>query len=262
MSDGEQPVVPTPAPTPDAAPVVAPVETTAAPAVETPAPAPAETPAVAAPVTAPIETLLTDDKKPEAAPAAADTPAADTAADAPAAPAEPAPLPTYEPFTVPEGFKLDDADLGEITKTLGEFEVATKADHAQVQGLAQKLMDKHTAVVNDTVQRINDYYQNAIEEQSSKWKDAFEADPEIGGNRRETTLKNAKKIIDVYGGDEAQRAELKTFLNDSKIGNHPGLIRLLAKAGEQLAEGRPLPASLSGKSTPTSKVHKRYGGGQ
>lgn len=262
----------TPATTPDtAAPAAMPAAEPATPAV----PAQEDVPAV--PAEKPAEaTLLGDDAAAETAPATPDTPDTTTPAEAPKegdAPKEgeaepkkeeasqsdePAPLPTYEAFTLPDGFQMDDAKLGEFTKELGEFQNLTKADQKAVQEFGQRLVDRHIALTQEHQQRLVEHFTTTWEKQKNDWKDAFEADPEIGGNRKDTTLKAAKEFIRTYGGDESQRKEISKLMNETGIGNHPALIRLLAKAGEQLAEGRPLPAQKP-PAAPQSKVDKRYG---
>lgn len=254
-------------------------DTTPAPVVETPAQAPEAAPAVevAAPVVeapaeaAPVEqpsSLLGDDVPPQE-PKKDDVPPVEAPKEGEPAPEEPkkeeasqsdepAPLPTYEPFTLPEGVEVDKETLGAFVNELATFENLTKADHAEVQKLGQTLIDKHNAALTAHTASLQEYYQNAWETQKNTWKDAFEADPDIGGNRRDTTLKHAKTFIRTYGGDETQQKELTTLMNETGIGNHPALIRILAKAGESLAEGRPLPATGAAKGV-QSKVAKRYG---
>lgn len=266
--------------TPAAAPAP---EATPTPAVESPAapsPAPAVTPETPTPDAPPAESLLgaelskqtelgLEETKPADAPKE-DAPAEAPKEDAPAEDAEPkkdeasqsvepAPLPTYEPFALPEGFQVDEAQLGEFTKGLGELQNLTKADKKVMQEFGQKLMDKYTANVTETLTRINEYYTNTWEKQKSDWKDAFEKDPEIGGNRRDTTLKSAKQFIRAYGGNEEQQKALHSLLNETGLGNNPAVIRLFSKAGEQLAEGRPLPATKP-PVMKQSKVGRRYGG--
>lgn len=224
-----------------AAPPVAPVVETAAPAVEV---APVEvsvteTPAVETPVTAEA-TFLNVEPSVEAKPAeekpkdkVPDVKVEDKKPDAveqkkeeAVQSDEPAPLPTYEPFTLPEGVKLDDARMGEFTKDLGEFQALTKADQKSVQEFGQKLVDKYVAESQENVKRISEHYVNAWEKQKSDWKDALEKDPEIGGNRIQTTKSSIQKAL-----AKAPAEQLKAFseyMNSSGIGNNPDVIRVIS----------------------------------
>lgn len=194
--------------------------------------------------------------------AAKDAPAPDAAAEQTkedgGQSAEAAPLPAFEAFTVPEGIQVDAEKLGEFTKELAEFEQATKADHAELQKFGQKLMDRHIAEVQATVDRLNEAYVAAFEKQKSEWRSAFEKDPEIGGNRADTTVNAALQFIRTHGGNEAQQQEFRELMNATGIGNHPALIRLLAKANSVLSEGQPLPAEKPPQQ-PRSKIERRYG---
>lgn len=171
---------------------------------------------------------------------------------------EPAPLPTYEAFALPEGITFEDDKLNEFTKDLAEFETLTKADHAETQKLGQKLVDRHIAEVQNTITRLNEHYTNAWEKQKNDWKESFVKDPEIGGNRQDTTVKAALEFIRTHGGNETQQKEFRDLMETTGIGNHPAMIRMLAKANMNLAEGKPLPGT---KPVPeaNSKVQKRYG---
>lgn len=171
---------------------------------------------------------------------------------------EPAPLPTYEEFTAPEGFTLDVEQIGDFSKALAEFEVKTKADHAEVQALGQSLIERHVAEVKKSVEAYHASLIDQFEQQKTSWREAFENDPEIGGNRKDTTANAALEFIRTHGGTPEQQSEFRQLMEQSGMGNHPAMIRMLAKANMALAEGRPLPAQTPG-ATVQNKVQKRYG---
>jgi hypothetical protein len=240
----------------EAAPVVAPVvaapasaaESTPAPTVEAPAPAEA----------APAPTSILGDALAPVAPV--EQPAPDAALIVEGQSDTPAPPPTYEPFTVPEGQTLQPERIGEFTNLLSEFETNTKADHAAVQVFGQQLIDRHVAEVQRAVMDVHKANMTAWDAQKTAWKDQFIADPELGGNRMQTTVDAAIGFIRTHGGTEAQQAEFQSLMNESGLGNHPVMIRLLAKAGAAMSEGRPL-AATTPAAAPKSKTQKLYGGG-
>jgi len=281
----EETTVTTPAqPAETAAPVVSPAEpspplTESAPSpsvVEPPSVTPpaVETPAAVAPATllgadpikpdaAPAEVKPTEDKveaKPEEIKPEEKKPEAEASEkkDEASQSVEPAPLPSYDAFTLPEGVTVDNERLTDFTKTLAEFETLTKAPHAEVQKFAQGLVDRHVAEVQDTVKRLNESYVNAWQKQVNDWKDAFEKDPEIGLNRRDTTLAAANEFISTHCGNEAQQAEFRGIMQTSGLGNHPAMIRTLANAMNAYREGKPVPAAAPVKGI-LSKIEKRYG---
>jgi cell fate (sporulation/competence/biofilm development) regulator YlbF (YheA/YmcA/DUF963 family) len=53
---------------------------------------------------------------------------------------------------------IDQSQLGEVNKMFGEFELATKADHALVQQFGQKIIDRHIESVQAAVKQITDAY--------------------------------------------------------------------------------------------------------
>ncbi len=190
---------------------------------------------------------------------------------------EPAPLPTYEAFTLPDDVKFEDEKLSEFTGILAEIELA-KGDHAKMQETGQKLLDRHIAEVKNTVDRLNQYYVDTWEKQKTDWKDAFENDPEIGGNRKDTTVKAAvaaltegASLSDDKAVRESQQKEVRDLMESTGLGNHPALIRTFnnlntiisdLRAKYESENGvRPLPASKP-ESQSRSKVQTRYGGGQ
>lgn len=260
-------------PTPAAAPITN---------TETPAPAPAaptpEAPAVVEPVVAPAaepvapdaepeapktdSTLLGKDalkkSEPEVKPAEGEVKPGETKEADGSQSDEPAPLPTYEEFEIPEGISYDNERLGDFTKMLGEFETTTKASHEEVQKFGQNLVNQHIAEVKSALERQHESYVSAWQKQSNDWLEAFRSDTEIGGNRQDTTVSSALEFIRTHGGTEAQQEEFHSLMDSTKVGNHPAMLRLLANAMNAKKEGGPLAAT---KPLPEarSKIAKRYG---
>lgn len=239
-----------------AAPASAPAENPAPPVDNAPAPD-------AVPTAEPAQTTLLGDEAPaEEAPKPTDQPKEDAPAEPTDAPKEepkpdaeppkeeeaqqteePAPLPIYE-FELPEHFQKDDAKFDEFTKKVGQFELDTKADHGKVQALVQDLLNEHTTILQETVNRIVEAQTNGWDKQKSDWKEAIEKDPELGGNRADTTKASIRRFIQTYGGSQEDRAAFSSWMNETGIGNYPLLAKMIARAGEVLAEGRPLPGQL------------------
>lgn len=182
--------------------------------------------------------------------------------------AELAPMPSYEAFKFPEGSALDDAKLNEFTKDLGDFQLKTKAEQAAVQEFGQKLVDKYVAEMQSVGDRLNEHYAKTWEKTKSDWKETFEKDPEIGGNRKDTTINGIVNAISQYGGKPEQQAEFRQFVDQTGVGNHPALIRTfhnlvseinrLKTTYESESGVKPLPGTKP-QPEATSKVQRRYG---
>lgn len=235
-----------------------PVETvvTETPVIETPveksAPeTPAESTMPEIPEPAKPETLLASEKKAEESVAEIKT--EETPAEVTAEP-EVAPLPTFEPFTLPEGVTFDETKMGEFTKELGEFSINSKADQAEVQKLGQRMVERHV----EELQRYTESLTNAWNKQKNDWKDSFLKDPEFT-NRTDTVVNSAIDTIAVYGGDTKQQNEFRDLMESTGIGNHPAMIRLLSNVMLAKVEPKPLAAPQIASSAKASKISKMYG---
>lgn len=171
---------------------------------------------------------------------------------------EPAPPPSYEAFKVPEDVQLSPERITEFTKLLSDLEVTGKADHAAMQEFGQKAIEFHVNEQKALVETIQKTQLETWEKTVIGWKDDFLKDPEIGGNRFQTTLDSANKFIKTHGGTAEQQKEFRNLLNTSGLGNHPTMIRILAQAGSAMSEGKPLAASTP-VSAPKSKTATMYG---
>lgn len=265
------PVTPASTVTPQIAPTPVPVASLAVTepvqAVTSP-PAPAVAPAAVAPVVAPeapAQTVLGEAlDKPVVAPVEV-APVTNTDGSQSA---EPAPLPevkevpvvapTYEAFSVPEGITLDQERSAKFTELLSGLELTGKADHAAVQEFGQKAVDFHISEVKRVAEDLTKLYQTTWEKQKTDWKDSVLKDPELGGNRIQTTVDSALTFIRTHGGTEQQQKEFRNLMESSGLGNHPAILRLLANAGRAMSEGKPLAAVKPVQDT-KSKTETLYG---
>jgi hypothetical protein len=245
----------------------------APPAAETP-PASVEA-AAAAPEAKPESTpsllAIADAAKREGAPKAADTPPPTDAGAKPEKPAEgqpeaakpeevkakpegetdaakealaeqpPAP-PVYDAYKMPENFQADEKLIGDFNGMLGEFELATKADHAQTQGFAQKLVDFHAQQVQRVIQDRDQYQRDVWNRLNETRINELKSDPELGGNRVETTLGNAKYVLEsMVGLKPTEVQELLAVWDNGGVSNHRLTIKALNHLYERLREPAPVP---------------------
>lgn len=180
---------------------------------------------------------------------------------------ESATVPAYEPFIAPEGMAFDDKQLGEFTAMLGEYEMSSKADHAATQKFGQDLVNRHIAAVQESVKRVTDGYIAAWNKQDTDWLDAFKADPEIGGNRADTTMKTVQEAVGKYAGTPEHVAEFRNFVNTTKVSNNVTVIRLINNMNARIEgliskyereSSNPVPAMKS-PAPVKSKIERRYG---
>lgn len=245
----------------DQAPIVS-RETPAAPVAEAPAPAAVEP----APITTEKAPSLLSKVEEKPAPAAeAKKPDAEAAPAKPEGPAEPAPAPTYDPFVFPEGLKAGDKEIGQFTTTLGEYELALAKDPTQVHGetqkLGQRLVDMHIAELGKMQKFMQDQQMEAFNRLQEHNVEEFRKDPEIGGNRFDTTLNSALNVIREYAGSDQHLAQLRADLKYTGAANLPSVIRLLNNIGKALSEGKPVAAVRPmPPAAPVSRKNARYAG--
>jgi len=186
-------------------------------------------------------TLLADETKPS--PDATTTPGEGASADAPTKPDEqkvddttadttadakppdaepPAPkAPENYEFTVPdglpEGYELDSTVIGQVGK------VAKELDLTQEQ--AQSLVSEVWPVMH----RRTEEQQAAL---NNEWVSQTKADPEIGGLKLDDSIISAKLAVKAYGSEGLQE------LLKGPIGNHPEVVRFMAKVGATVSEDK------------------------
>ena len=125
----------------------------------------------------------------------------------------------YADFTLPEGLTPD-------TPVLGEFAALAKEANLP-QATAQKFVDLAGKMQTQTVEGV----QAALEAQGEQWGEAAKADKEFGGDAFDANLAIAKTALDTFGSPE-----LKSLLNQSKLGNHPEVLRAFVKIGKAISQ--------------------------
>ncbi len=163
---------------------------------------------------------------------------------------------TFEPFTAPEGFDLKEEAVKQFTEILGDPNLS-----AQERG--QKLLDMYAAEVNGIRESYHQQQIDSWRQLNDQWKEGTRSDPELGGNRVNTTLSIAKAVIEEYGGTKEQQTELLSHVDNNGMGNYVGFVRLLHNIGTALnvLEDKIIAAPSSSPSAPKSRAERWYGGG-
>lgn len=121
----------------------------------------------------------------------------------------------YE-FKAPEGASFDDAVIKAYSEVAKELNLPQES--------AQKVLDKVAPVL---AQRQAEQIQAA----QTEWANTSKSDAEFGGEKLDENLGIAKKALETFG-----TPELGKLLNESGLGNHPEVIRLLYRAGKAISE--------------------------
>lgn len=125
-----------------------------------------------------------------------------------------------------EGVTLDPELVAEAEPIFRDLNLTNDQANALLP-LAPKLMEKaQNAVVQQMIE------QGA--QQRKAWLDAFNADPDIGGGKREETIHLAAKGLDALGFKDGH--PFRAALNETGFGNHPDMIRAFRQIGQMVSE--------------------------
>lgn len=195
-----------------------------------PAPAGGSAPAAEAPAAAPaaeVSTVLGEAQKPADAPAG-DAPSVEGENPEGDKPAEGAPE-TYEAFTVPEamqGLELDEAAtsaLGDLFKELGLPQDKAQAAFEKLLGIQQAL--------GGTPEQQEQAIQERVAKMNGDWTAACKADPDIGGQNWDASVRTMAKVM-AAAGDE----DFSKLLTSSALGSHPAMVKFVVRVGRLMSE--------------------------
>lgn len=144
---------------------------------------------------------------------------------------------SYE-FTAPEGQQLDKEATDELAGIAKELKLS--------QEEAQKVAD----IGAKMAQKWGNQQAEAIQKAAAEWAASATADKEYGGEKLAESLSTAKKALDAFG-----TPELRSLLNDSRLGNHPEVIRFMVRAGKAISEDRMVTGG-AGPATASTNVAK------
>lgn len=142
---------------------------------------------------------------------------------------------------MPDGVELD----GELAEALGPEFKELGLTHAQ----AQKLVDKYIGIQQARAGKQSETFAKTVE----GWADSAKKDAEIGGDKWNGTVVAATRAVNRLG-----TPALKDYLNASGGGNHPELIRFMAKAGAMIQEDIPASGGAEGKGKPAEAAYTLF----
>lgn len=120
----------------------------------------------------------------------------------------------YTDFSLPDGVQVDDAILGDFK--------ALAAECGLSQESAQKMIDLQAKVNASAME-------NAMRQRQA-WRQEITKDVEFGQGNLQTTVQDARKLLDTY--DES--GNVLAMLEQSGFGDNPEVIKFLAKVSRAL----------------------------
>lgn len=125
-------------------------------------------------------------------------------------------------LVMPDGMELDADLLAAVAPTLKDLNMS----HGNAQALVDKFIEGSAAKAEAATRRWG--------ETVTGWLDSAKNDPEMGGAKWDATEAASSSFVKRFG-----TPALKEYLEASGAGNHPELIRIMAKAGSMIGEDDP-----------------------
>lgn len=132
----------------------------------------------------------------------------------------------YE-FKAPEGLELDSGMVEQFTPIAKELNLTNDQ--------AQKLVDLYAGQVQNLAKANVERWETLV----SGWAESSKNDPEFGGKNLEISLGHARKALKTLGDDGLNQILAPPSAqnpNGMGLGNHPAVIRLLARIGKGMGE--------------------------
>lgn len=155
---------------------------------------------------------------------------------------EAAQLPDKYDLTPPEGFEINDELLAEVSPVFKELKLSNEQAN-KLMPLAGKFAERLVSAQND-----------AFQAQATDWAKKAKADSEIGGRNWKETETLVARALDRL---EAPK-EFRALLGDTKLGNHPEMIRMFRRVGAAIGEDGDFPRSDAGAPVKADRLATLY----
>lgn len=131
---------------------------------------------------------------------------------------------------LPDGVDAKDASLGEFKKAAAEFGLDTVK--------AQRMFDLHhktlSAAVTAREKSGAEARATKLDQTVAGWKESLKTDKDFGGAKLPETHADVARVMKKYGDDK----ELRQMLDETGWGDHPGLVKLIARIGRDMREDK------------------------
>lgn len=110
---------------------------------------------------------------------------------------------------------------------------------------AQAVMTRENALVGEVVADL----QERFKAQTEAWKEDARNDKEIGGDKFAESAELSKRFIDKFAPPEFAQV-----LNDHGYGNHPGFLKMIARASKAMADDSWVHTKAQGDARTTEEI--------
>jgi len=127
----------------------------------------------------------------------------------------------YE-LKLPEGSKLQDAHVEKISNYAREKGFSNER--------AQALLERDNTIYASFEEQRQAEMQEQLKETGERWIQEVKDDKELGGDNFNKSIELSKQVLARFG-DES----LRESLNETGLGNNPGLVRMLTNIGKAMS---------------------------
>lgn len=173
--------------------------------------------------------------------------------------AKPPEVPEKYDLKLPDGTIVDDTLMGEFTTLAKDSKFTNEA--------AQKWADLHLKAMGQALQLQQDAFDKEHVEKVTKWADELKSAKDLEGTvdqagkpvpKIDALVADANKVLSAFGSaDEVKR--LRADLNESGLGNHPILVRGLAKLAQYVGDDSMVLGTAAGSGQKLSDAQVLYG---
>src|SRR5690606_12974860 len=138
---------------------------------------------------------------------------------------------TVEDLVIPEGFEVVDEIRDKFLDVINDREMSAN-------DRANALIELQAETIRQASERISE----AWTQQRKAWVEEVKADPEIGGDKLEPTMGKISKLLNEFGDPNLR----EQVFDITGAGDHPLMIKFLAKVADALSEGTPVSGDAGG----------------
>ena len=130
-------------------------------------------------------------------------------------------VPEKYDFKFPEGIEADKEAIAQFEPLAKELKLSQKS--------AQKLVDFQSNLMRKAAEGLQTRWDTVRE----GWRNEVDADADIGGQKKDEALNDAKAALKAFGTPKLFEA-----LNQTGVGDHPEFIRVFSKIGRLIREDK------------------------
>lgn len=159
---------------------------------------------------------------------------------------------------IPETYDFKFSDKSPLDAKTDAQEIAAFAKkHGLSAQLAQEIVAQQEKLAGTVLTRTEAQRKQQID----GWKQEVQQDPELGGDKYQTTITNIKRVFD-WLGKQLPQSKFVQLVEETGYGNHPEWVKVFNTIGKAMAEDGPTGGRFTGGGDKKADEEIVYGGKQ